>query len=179
MFDSEIEISDEVFLPVYRHLVDTADQYDIDFLYGGRDSGKSRQIAQQLVLDCLGLDYFRCVLIRNVKETVKDSQWQLIKDVVDEWGMSDLFTFTTSPLSIRCKNGNTFLARGCDDTAKLKSITEPSHCWIEEGNQIGETDFIYSEEEEREGQAYFIHNKGKGKIDTYSVYYLSEAMKIN
>lgn len=142
MFDSEIEISDEVFLPVYRHLVDTADQFDIDFLYGGRDSGKSRQIAQQLVLDCLGLDYFRCVLIRNVKETVKDSQWQLIKDVVDEWGMSDLFTFTTSPLSIRCKNGNTFLARGCDDTAKLKSITEPSHCWIEEGNQIGETDFV-------------------------------------
>lgn len=142
MFDSEIEISDEVFLPVYRNLVETSNQFDIDFIWGGRDSGKSRHTAQQLVLDCLSLDYFRCVLIREVKDTVKDSQWQLIKDVVEEWGMESLFTFTTSPLAIRCKNGNTFLARGCDDTAKLKSITEPSHCWIEEGNQITENDFV-------------------------------------
>ncbi len=45
--------------------------------------------------------------------------------------------------------------------------------------EIFEAEILYSEEEDREGEAYFIHNKGRGKIDSYTVYYLSEAMKIN
>lgn len=142
-----LEFHDDIFLPVYRPLVNLTDLttttfFDIDFLYGGRDSGKSRHIAMELVIDCLQLSYFRCVLIRKVSNTIKDSQWQLIKDIVDEWGLSKLFKFNKSPLEIHCVNGNSFICRGLDEPAKLKSISNPSHAWVEEGNQITSDDFV-------------------------------------
>jgi len=145
-----LEFHDDIFLPVYRPLVslttlETPDPnkfFDIDFLYGGRDSGKSRHIAMQLVIDCLMSSYFRCVLVRKVGNTIKDSQWQLIKDVVEEWGLTTLFKFSKSPLEIRCANGNVFICRGLDEPTKLKSISNPSHCWVEEGNQITSEDFV-------------------------------------
>jgi phage terminase large subunit len=137
-----LNISEETFLPVYRPLLYDADQFDIDFLYGGRDSGKSRHVAMQLILDCLRLPYFRCVLCRKVANTIKESQWQLIKDIVDEWGLTQFFDFKVNPLEIVCKNGNKFICRGLDEPARLKSISNPSHCWVEEGNQIDNTDFV-------------------------------------
>ena len=44
--------------------------------------------------------------------------------------------------------------------------------------EIFESEILYSDEEDHDGEAYFIHNKGRGKVDTYTVYYLSEAMRI-
>lgn len=139
---AEIEVDDEVFLPCYRHLSNDTG-IDIDFLYGGRDSGKSRDEAQRLVLRCLSEDYFRYILVRKTANTIKDSQWQTIKDVVSEWNLESLFTFNKSPLEIYCINGNKFIARGLDEPAKLKSISNPSGAWIEEGNQIEENDFTF------------------------------------
>src|SRR5947209_5341485 len=138
----ELEIDEELFLPKYRHLLESEKLFDIDFMYGGRDSGKSRHVAQQLLMSCLSLDYFRCVLIRIVKYTIIGSQWQLLKDVAEQWGISHLFNSTVSPLEIRCLNGNSFISRGCDEPGKIKSIANPSHCWIEEGNQLEHEDFI-------------------------------------
>lgn len=138
--ETEVIIDEDIFLPCYRHLLDSAE--DIDFLWGGRDSGKTRHIAMQLVSDCLSLPYFRCVLVRKVFNTIKESQWQVIKDVVDEWGLSDLFTFNKNPLEINCVNGNKFICRGMDEPGKLKSISSPSHCWAEEMSQLDLDDFI-------------------------------------
>ncbi len=135
-----INIDEEVFLPCYRHLLKST--ADINFLWGGRDSGKSYFIAQKLIVDCLSLSYFRCILIKKTHESIKDSQWQLIKDIVEDWGLSHLFSFNTSPLEIRCLNGNKFIARGCDNPGKLKSINNPSHAWYEEGNQLTQQDYI-------------------------------------
>lgn len=142
MAEIKVNIKKDVFLGVYRHLLEDSREWDIDFLYGGRDSGKSRHIAMQLVLDCMGLKYFRCVLCRKVANTVKESQWQLIKDVVELWGLSEFFDFKVNPLEIVCKNGNKFICRGLDEPARLKSISNPSHCWVEEGNQINAEDFV-------------------------------------
>lgn len=135
-----INIPKRAFLPCYHHLLESKN--DIDFLWGGRDSGKSRHIAMQLILDCLRLPYFRCVLVRKVFNTIKESQWQLIKDIVDEWGLDQFFTFNTNPLEIRCVNGNRFICRGMDEPGKIKSINNPSHCWAEEMNQLIMDDFI-------------------------------------
>ncbi|MFI4963177.1 MAG: PBSX family phage terminase large subunit [Legionellales bacterium] len=136
----EVEIDEDIFLPCYRHLIDTP--CNINFLWGGRDSGKSYFIAQALIKKCLQADYFRCVLIKKTAVSIKDSQWQLIKDIVEEWGIGHLFDFKTSPLTITCKNGNKFIARGCDQPEKLKSITDLSDAWYEEGNQLTESDYI-------------------------------------
>ena len=154
---TEIEIDEDIFLPCYKHLRDDAG-IDIDFIYGGRDSGKSRDEAQRLVLRCLEQDYFRYILVRKTANTIKDSQWQTIKDVVMDWGLESLFTFNISPLEIRCVNGNKFICRGLDEPTKLKSISNPSGAWVEEGNQINEEDFIFLISSLRS-------NKGSIKLD--------------
>ena len=137
---TKIQIPEEIFLPQYRHLHDDSD-IDIDFIYGSRDSGKSRDTAQRLVVKCLSAPYFRHILCRKTFNTIKDSQWQLIKDIVDEWGLSQFFTFTMNPLSITCINGNKFLARGFDDPQKIKSIQNPSGAWVEEANELSQEDW--------------------------------------
>ena len=135
-----ITIDADVFLPCYHHLLDS--DADIDFLWGGRDSGKSDFIAGKLLLDCLTQSYFRCIMIRKVGDTIRDSQWQTLLDVAERWGIDHLFDFYTHPLEIRCHNGNKFIARGCDKPAKLKSISNPTTVWFEEGNQLTKEDVI-------------------------------------
>lgn len=155
MTATTVNIPKKAFLPVYQHLLNSTS--DIDFLWGGRDSGKSAHIARQLIMDCLKLPYFRCVLVRKVFNTVKDSQWQLLKDIVEEWGLDDLFTFNVSPLEIKCVNGNKFICRGMDDPGRLKSISNPSHAWGEEMNQFEQDDFIVL-------MTSLRYNKGKVKV---------------
>lgn len=138
-----VNISRDKFLPCYWHLIDNKQFFDIDFLYGGRDSGKSRHIAMQLVLDCLREGYFKCLLIRKVLNTVRSSQYDLIKSVIEEWGLNPYFSFNETRLEIKCRlNGNGFYGRGLDDVGRIKSFNNPSHCWIEEGNQITNEDFV-------------------------------------
>jgi phage terminase large subunit len=129
-----------VFLPVYRHLVNST--ADIDFLWGGRDSGKSTFVAEVLLIECMTLPYFRCILIKKTHESIKDAQWQTLKDIAERWGVAHLFSFSKSPLEIRCRNGNKFISRGCDKPEKIKSINNPSHVWYEEGNQLSADDMI-------------------------------------
>lgn len=140
MNEIEVVIPPSVYLPCYRHL--NTSKADINFLWGGRDSGKSHYIAQRLIRKCLKADYFRCIMVKKTGNSIEASQWQTIKDIVEDWGLSDLFIFKKSPLSIECINGNKFLARGCDDTANLKSIKDPTDVWYEELNQLALYDFI-------------------------------------
>jgi phage terminase large subunit len=144
MPELNITIKKEKFLLCYQHLISSSSEFfDIDFLYGGRDSGKSRHIAQQLIVDCMREKYFKCLLIRKVLNTVRDSQYNLIKSIIEEWNIQHLFLFNDTRLEIRCKaNGNGFFGRGLDDVGRIKSFANPSHCWIEEGNQIDNTDFV-------------------------------------
>lgn len=135
-----LDIDEELFLPCYRNLLNS--KANINFLWGGRDSGKSYFVAQKLILECLKPEYFRCILIKKTFESIKDSQWQMIKDICTDWNIEHLFTFKQQPLEIHCVNGNKFIARGCDDPQKLKSISNPSHAWYEEGNQLEESDYI-------------------------------------
>lgn len=140
MNEVEVKIPISVYLPCYRHL--NGSTADLNFLWGGRDSGKSHYIAQRLIRKCLKADYFRCIMVKKTGNSIEASQWQTVKDIVEEWGLSELFVFKKSPLSIECVNGNRFLARGCDDTANLKSIKDPTDVWYEELNQLELNDFI-------------------------------------
>jgi PBSX family phage terminase large subunit len=125
----------ETFIP----LVDDKSRYLI--CYGGRGSSKSVFAAKKLIWRCLSEPYFRYVLIRNTYATIKDSSYQTIKDIIFEWGLQELFEFKLQPLEIHCANGNFFLARGCDDTAKMKSMKDITGAWYEE-DIPSESDFI-------------------------------------
>lgn len=140
MNEVEVIIPTSVYLPCYRHL--NTSKADIKLLWGGRDSGKSHYIAQRLIRKCLKAPFFRCIMVKKTGNSIEASQWQTIKDIVEEWGLQELFTFKKSPLSIECINGNRFIARGCDDTANIKSIKDPTDVWYEELNQLDLTDFI-------------------------------------
>lgn len=135
-----VNIPKKVFLPCYQHLIHS--QADINFLWGGRDSGKSHFIAQKLILKCLQAKYFKCILVKKTGNSIEASQWETIKSLVYQWGLSELFEFKRHPLSIDCINGNSFIARGCDDTGNIKSIKDPTDVWYEELNQLDLVDFI-------------------------------------
>lgn len=129
------KIINKTFIP----LVDNRDRYLI--MYGGRGSSKSDFAAKKLIYRCLTEKYFRFVLIRNQYNVIKDSSYQTIKDIVHDLGLQELFEFKLQPLEICCINGNKFIARGCDDTTKLKSIKDPTGAWYEE-DIPSEEDFI-------------------------------------
>ncbi len=120
------ELANERFAP----LIENKDRYLI--LWGGRGSSKSIFAAKKLIYRCLEEPYFRCILFRSVFDTIRDSQWQTIKDIVEEMGLSTLFKFTKSPLEITCANGNKFIAKGGDRTSKIKSAANPTCVWYEE-----------------------------------------------
>ncbi len=130
------KIVNEKFIPIFHN----KDRYLL--LWGGRGSSKSFFAAEKLIHDCLTLPYFRCILVRDTYASIKDSQYQTIKDIIIDRGFESLFSFREHPLEIRCINGNGFIARGCDDPAKIKSIKDPSHVWYEEPNKIKLSDFI-------------------------------------
>ena len=138
---TEIEVHKDVFLPCYHHLLED-DDIDIELIWGGRDSGKSHFLAQHLTLTSLEYPHFRGLLIKQTGESIQDAQWQMIKDVCEEWEIDHLFLFKSSPLKIDNASGGTFLARGMDKPGKIRSISNPTHAWIEEGNQINEASFI-------------------------------------
>lgn len=131
----EINIDKSVILPRYEHLIDEeSSDISIEFLYGGRDSSKSYTTAEILIIECISMSYFRCALIREQSGDIKDSQWQLIKDIVNDWCLEKYFDFRKAPLEIECNlNQNKFIARGCNEPQNLKSITACNRAWIEEG----------------------------------------------
>lgn len=130
------KIINESFIPLFHN----RDRYLL--LWGGRASSKSNFAAKKLIYRCLNEKYFRYILTRATYATIKDSQYQTIKDIIHEWGLQSLFQFKENPLEIKCSNGNIFYARGCDDVQKIKSIKDPSGVWYEEGNEIEKGDFI-------------------------------------
>jgi PBSX family phage terminase large subunit len=142
MSEINITVSRDKFLPCYHHLIDDPEVFDIDFLWGGRDNGKTRQIAQMGIIECMSNPKFRGLLIRKTYNTVSESMVGMIKIVVENWGLQQFFKFTTSPLEIKCINGGAFYGRGLDDVQKIKSFANPSWAWLEEANQITADDFI-------------------------------------
>lgn len=109
--------------------------------WGGRDSSKSDFVALDLLLQCLTLPYFKCVLVRRYANTIKGSQWDTLKRVAEREGISHLFIWGVNPLGIKCRlNGNSFVPFGMDDMGKAKSLSDPTHAWYEEANQTEESD---------------------------------------
>ena len=87
--------------------------------------------------------YSRYLLIRKVYADIKDTQYQTIKDIVNDYGIMEYFHFTENPLKIIFKpNGNSILARGLDKEYKTKSIKDPTGTWYEEMNEIRFNDFL-------------------------------------
>jgi phage terminase large subunit len=115
--------------------------------FGGRGSGKSHQEALGFIIRLLQPSFFRGVLVRNIGDTIRNSQFRVICDLIEKHGLGHLISINESRLEFHCAmTGNSIISRGLrkskkTDTAVFKSIADPTHVWIEEAEEIDEEDF--------------------------------------
>ena len=110
--------------------------------YGGAGSSKSYSTAQKILFRILSEDDHRFLITRKTARSLKRSVFQLFRDIISQWDLSDLFSVNLSDLSIMCKaNHNQIVMSGLDDVEKLKSITGITGVWIEEATEVTEDDF--------------------------------------
>lgn len=139
----DIPEPEAVINPLYLPLVTEAPETlkTIVVEEGGRGSGKSRAIAQSLTLAALRRK-MRIALVRKVADTIRDSSFREIQDVVAEWNLAPHFQFNESMLRIRCRTGSTFIAKGLDKAEKTKSLANVDLIWVEEATELTLDDYI-------------------------------------
>lgn len=139
-----IHLPQEVFTPKFYPLLQEEDHRYL-VLYGGAGSGKSVFAAQRFLYRLLSRPLCNLLVVRAVAATHRDSTYALFRQIMAQWGVSQLFTCRETDLRITCKNGNMAVFKGLDDREKLKSITFPkgelTDIWVEEASQISQADF--------------------------------------
>lgn len=126
-------------MPLIQELPETQKPFVV--VEGGRGSGKSRGIVQWLVLRSLKRET-RIAVLRKVADSIRDSVYREIEDLVGDWGLEEYFKFTVSPLAITNTIGSSFVTKGLDKPEKIKSLANFDIFVIEEATEITEDDWI-------------------------------------
>lgn len=128
----------KVILPAFYDMhKDIKDSKHLKYvLKGGRGSGKSSNIAIELVLDLIK-NPITILCVRKVGNTLQESCYEQIKEAISILHLEAFFKFNLSPLRITyVPRGNSIIFRGADDPAKIKSIKMAKFpiatLWIEE-----------------------------------------------
>lgn len=137
-------------------------------LKGGRASGKSSVIAQEMVLDVVR-NPITALCVRKVGNTLQESCYEQIKEAIDQLGLGAYFKTNVSPLKITyIPRGNSIIFRGADDPAKIKSIKMSrfpiARLWIEELAEFKTEDEVSMIENS------VLRGKLEGGLD-YKLYY--------
>lgn len=118
--------------------------YEQYLLFGGYGSGKSYHVALKIILKLME-EKRTALVVRQVRETIKDSCFVLFKEILEKMGMlaSEKATYAkrkviavSSPMEIRFPNGSRIIFRGMDNIEKIKSIHGVSIVWMEECSEI-------------------------------------------
>jgi len=116
-------------------------------LLGGRAAAKSHSKAIQMLGKCMMPSYYRGVLMREVHASIRDSQFRELKDLIELYGLGAMFQVNETVMAFKCvTTGNTIISRGLkktskNETAKVKSIKDPTDIWFEEADEISAEDF--------------------------------------
>lgn len=124
---------EEVSFAVNDHFEDFIFNWDYKdyFLVGGYGSSKSYHVATKILLK-LQQEKRKCLVVREVYDTIRDSCYSLFEDIVAAMGLEDEIQFKSSPMKILFSNGSQIIFKGLDKPAKLKSINGVSIVWLEE-----------------------------------------------
>ena len=117
-----IHLPRQVFTPKFYPLLREEDHRYL-VLYGGAGSGKSVFAAQRFFVPAPVPALCNLLVVRAVAATHRDSTYALFRQIMAQWGVSQLFTCRETDLRVTCKNGNMAVFKGLDDREKLKSIT--------------------------------------------------------
>lgn len=138
-----IKLSKKVFNEVYIPYLDNEDRYLI--FYGGGSSGKSHFIAQRYIYKMLLKKRCNILITRQTGDTNRKSTFPLMKQVLNQWNLTQYFKINESDMRIKCLiNNNEIAFAGLDDVEKIKSITfengELTDIWCEEATEMLEAD---------------------------------------
>lgn len=117
------------------------DQVRYLILYGGAGSGKSVTAAQKIIIRMLEEKGHKFLVVRKVANTMRNSVFSLLRGIISDWGLSQLFKINKSDMDITCVNGNQIIFAGLDDVEKLKSIHGVTGMWLEEASEMLQEDF--------------------------------------
>lgn len=120
-----------------NHFYDFVDDWShkIYLTVGGYGSSKSYHVAVKLIKKLLE-EKRKVLVVREVFDTIRDSCYDLLTEVVEAMEVDDYVTFTTSPMRVRFSNGSRIIFKGTDKPAKLKSLNGVSIVWIEECSEV-------------------------------------------
>ena len=133
------------FVDINRSIDDR--EYREFYLEGGRGSTKSSFISEKIIELLENNPKMCCVVLRKVKDTLKDSVFSQLEWAVDTLGetypsVKTDYKFTKSPLEItKISTGQKIYFRGADDYGKIKSLKTPKDMyvgitWYEEFDQF-------------------------------------------
>ena len=138
-----IRISKKLFNPVYLPFLENEDRYLL--FYGGGSSGKSYFIGERYIYKMVKPRRCNLLVVRQTGDTNRKSTFPLLKQVINNWGLSEHFKINESDRRMKCKlTGNEIAFAGLDDVEKIKSITfengELTDIWVEEATECQEAD---------------------------------------
>lgn len=152
MTNPSVEIDPVVFNPVYMpYLYDTT---ETQIFFGGASSGKSYFLAERCVFDLMK-GYRNYLVCRKVGKYVMKSVWVEVENVINSWGVKDLFKFNKSDRTMTCINNKQVIFTGLDEPQKLKSIRAKdgpiTDIWVEESTETDPGDIKELEKRQRGG----------------------------
>lgn len=114
----------ELFNPKWRNLV----------YYGGRSGGKSRAVAESLLLRGRQ-NKLRILATREIQNTIKDSVLKLLADLIEQYGFDDYEVQRDTILNK--VTGTEFIFKGLRlNINEIKSTEGIDVCWVEEAQAV-------------------------------------------
>lgn len=140
MANTKFKISKKCFNEVY---LSQLENYNSRFnvFYGGAGSGKSHFVFQKLILKYLKYGNRKCLVVRKVSNTLRDSCFALVKSILSDWQLYEQCKINKTDLTIELPNGSHFIFKGMDDPEKIKSIANIDDIVVEECTEVDEFDF--------------------------------------
>jgi phage terminase large subunit len=109
-------------------------------LRGGSGSGKSYAAADDIIIRTLDSRLSRTIVARKVAATMRQSVFRLITNRIYDMGLESAFTINKTEMTFTAGKNEIILV-GLDDVNKLKSIYDPTDAWVEEADQVSQSDF--------------------------------------
>jgi len=118
------------------------DTNKIVLFYGGKGAGKSFTTALKVINRIVNEEGHRILCIHKYFNKVRDTVYQQFIDIIKSEGLEDIFTMTTSPYKIVCrqnKNEINFLGL---DAERIGSVSGITSVWVDEAHFLTEEDWI-------------------------------------
>lgn len=109
-------------------------------IFGSAGSGKSVFAAQKKIIRCVTEPGHLFYCLRKVGESVKESIWAELLDVINTSGMAHEFTISEYHRTITHQSGSKIKCRGLDQVGKMKSVKGITGMWLDEADQFTEDD---------------------------------------